>query len=202
MLKLNILLSNETEYILNLQEDWGYSIRYGYDKALDVLVWLASEQETLVSNMSLTNDLNTIRSFSVEDIQNIQLFEILQKYNPITEELEEVTKKIFDANLLDLQYKFATLTYHAEPEGNTDHLDTGLIFILSFKNLAIENLTLDTIVNLTNNVVTIHENTDDLYEDGTGGKAMPEAPVILENESETIESNNDLENENIEGGNE
>lgn len=202
MLKLNILLSNETEYILNLQEDWGYSIRYGYDKALDVLVWLASEQETLVSNMSLTNDLNTIRSFSVEDIQNIQLFEILQKYNPITEELEEVTKKIFDANLLDLQYKFATLTYHAEPQGSTDHLDTGLIFILSFQNLAIENLTLDTIVNLTNNVVTIHENTDDLYEDGTGGKVMPEAPVILENESETIESNNDLENENIEGGNE
>lgn len=202
MLKLIISLNNDTEYVLNLEEDWEYSIRYGYDKDLDVLVWLASEQETLVSNMSLTNDLNTIRSFSVEDIQNIQLFEILQKYNPITEELEEVTKKIFDANLLDLQYKFATLTYHAEPEGNTDHLDTGLIFILSFKNLAIENLTLDTIVNLTNNVVTIHENTDDLYEDGTGGKAMPEAPVILENESETIESNNDLENENIEGGNE
>ena len=202
MLKLIIFLNNDTEYVLNLEEDWEYSIRYGYDKDLDVLVWLASEQETLVSNMSLTNDLNTIRSFSVEDIQNIQLFEILQKYNPITEELEEVTKKIFDANLLDLQYKFATLTYHAEPEGNTDHLDTGLIFILSFKNLAIENLTLDTIVNLTNNVVTIHENTDDLYEDGTGGKAMPEAPVILENESEIIESNNDLENENIEGGNE
>ena len=202
MLKLNILLSNETEYILNLQEDWGYSIRYGYDKALDVLVWLASEQETLVSNMSLTNDLNTIRSFSVEDIQNIQLFEILQKYNPITEELEEVTKKIFDANLLNLQYKFATLTYHAEPQGNTDHLDTGLIFILSFQNLAIENLTLNTVVNLTNNEVTMPQNTDDLYEDGTGGKAMPEAPVILENESETIESNNDLENENIEGGNE
>ena len=202
MLKLIISLNNDTEYVLNLEEDWEYSIRYGYDKDLDVLVWLASDKETLVSNMSLTNDLNTIRSFSVEDIQNIQLFEILQKYNPITEELEEVTKKIFDANLLDLQYKFTTLTYHAEPEGNTDHLDTGLIFILSFKNLAIENLTLDTIVNLTNNIVTIHENTDDLYGDGTGGKAMPEAPVILENESETIESNNDLENENIEGGNE
>ena len=202
MLKLIISLNNDTEYVLNLEEDWEYSIRYGYDKNLDVLVWLVSNKETLVSSLDLTNDLNTIRSFSIEDIKNIQLFEILQKYNSITEELEEVTKKIFDANLLDLQYKFTTLTYHAEPQGNTDHLDTGLIFILSFQNLAIENLTLDTIVNLTNNVVTIHENTDDLYEDGTGGKVMPETPVILENESETIESNNDLENENIEGGNE
>jgi len=54
------------------------------------------------------------------------------KYNPETQELEEVSKKIFDSNFLNLRYKFATLTYHSEPEGSTDLLDTGLIFILSF----------------------------------------------------------------------
>jgi len=71
MLKLIIFLNNDTEYVLNLEEDWEYSIRYGYDKNLDVLVWLVSDKETLVSNLDLTNDLNTIRSFSVEDIVNI-----------------------------------------------------------------------------------------------------------------------------------
>ena len=195
MLKLIISLNNDTEYVLNLGEDWEYSIRYGYDKNLDVLVWLVSDKETLVSNMPLTNDLNTIRSFSVEDILNIQLFQILKKYNVLTKGLEEVTKKIFDANLLNLQYKFTTLTYHAEPEGNTDPLDTGLIFVLSFKNLAIENLTLDHIVNLTNNEVTMMINTEDIYNDNTGGKEMPS----IDDKEENIEEEEIIVSED-EGG--
>lgn len=184
MLKLVISLNNDTEYILNLKEDWEYSIRYGYNKNLDVLLWLASDEETLVSDLNLTNDLNTIRSFSVDTIVNIQLFEILQKFNILTEELEEVTKKIFDANLLNLQYKFTTLTYHDEPRDKADLLDKGLICILSFQNLAIQNLTLDHVVNLTNNEVTMMTNTEDIYNDGTGGKEMPTSTDITDNKGD------------------
>jgi len=57
-------------------------------------------------------------------------------------------------------------------------------------------LTLDKIVNLTNNEVTIHTNTEDIYEDGTGGKEMP-VEIIPENpiiDPENLQNNSEDQN--------